>query len=140
MLFPSSNLYTSSLSSYYSGQECELKPACIIQPKSAVQVASAVSILAGHGVPDNVREGCRFAVRSGGTAAFAGSANIAGGVTIDLGSMNQVTINADRTLTAVGPGARWSDVYGKLDPMGLSVLGGRFGRVGVAGLLTGGES
>ncbi|KAL8773027.1 MAG: hypothetical protein Q9209_002047 [Squamulea sp. 1 TL-2023] len=41
-------------------------------------------------------------------------------------------------MTSVGPGARWEDVYSKLDPLNLSVVGGRVLTVGVAGLTLGG--
>lgn len=39
---------------------------------------------------------------------------------------------------SVGPGATWDLVYGKLDPLGLSVAGGRVSGVGVGGLTLGG--
>ena len=70
--------------------------------------------------------------------SWAGAANIQHGVTIDLGLMNAVNVNDDRKITRVGPGARWADVYSKLDAMGLSVVGGRVSDVGVAGLTLGG--
>ncbi|KAI9780213.1 MAG: hypothetical protein M1816_003137 [Peltula sp. TS41687] len=81
---------------------------------------------------------CQFAVRGGGHTPFAGSANIEQGVTIDLSQMKAVTINENRSLTSIGPGARWVEVYLKLDAMELAVPGGRVGAVGVAGLTTGG--
>ncbi|KAL8786237.1 MAG: hypothetical protein Q9195_008293 [Heterodermia aff. obscurata] len=70
--------------------------------------------------------------------SWAGAANIQDGVTIDLGQMNAVVVNNERTITRVGPGARWSDVYSKLSPMNLAVVGGRVSDVGVAGLTLGG--
>ncbi|KAL8843930.1 MAG: hypothetical protein Q9176_001625 [Flavoplaca citrina] len=51
--------------------------------------------------------------------------------------MNRLIVSRDETLTAVGPGVRWQDVYAKLEPMGLSVVGGRAGSVGVSGLTLG---
>lgn len=47
-------------------------------------------------------------------------------------------MSADRKKTSIGPGNRWADVYTKLDAQGLAVPGGRFGTVGVGGLVTGG--
>ena len=70
--------------------------------------------------------------------SWAGAANIQDGVTIDLGQMKSVVVNDERTITQVGPGARWSDVYSKLSPMDLSVVGGRVSDVGVAGVTLGG--
>ena len=71
--------------------------------------------------------------------SWAGAANIQDGVTIDLGLMNDVTVSRDNAITSVGSGARWQDVYLKLDAMNLSVAGGRVYDVGVGGLLLGGE-
>jgi len=71
---------------------------------------------------------------------WAGAANIDDGVTIDLGTMNDVTVNDALTVASVGAGARWFDVYSKLDSLGLSVVGGRDSNVGVAGLTLGGLS
>ena len=90
---------------------------------------------------------------------WAGSANIQGGVTIDLSSINQVYVSKNRLVTSVGPGARWGDVYSHLDAMDLAVAGGRVSEgksiilskkwpdsylilqaVGVGGLLVGGWS
>ena len=82
---------------------------------------------------------CRFAIRGGGHTSFAGSANIAHEITIDLRAMNSVTVSNDNTTTAVGGGAKWVDVYQKLDALNLAVSGGRSNLVGVGGLSTGGE-
>ena len=81
---------------------------------------------------------CKFAVKSGGHAAFAGASNIDNGIAIDLAKLNQVAVSADKTQTSVGPGNVWYDVYSKLDPMGLSVIGGRVSAIGVGGLTLGG--
>ena len=82
---------------------------------------------------------CQFAVKSGGHAAFAGASNIQNGITIDLINLKQVKVSDDRTLTRVGVGNRWLDVYSKLDKQGLSVVGGRVADIGVGGLTLGGE-
>jgi FAD/FMN-containing dehydrogenase len=80
----------------------------------------------------------KFAVRSGGHTVWAGSNNINNGVTVDLGLMNDVTLDKNASVASIGPGARWMNVYGALDPDGWTVPGGRAGSVGVAGFLTGG--
>ncbi|MCJ1413431.1 hypothetical protein MMC19_007536 [Ptychographa xylographoides] len=86
-----------------------------------------------------VTHACKFAVRGGGHMSWAGAANIdASGVTIDLSAMKQVEVSDDRTITSVGGGARWEDVYLKLDALDLAVSGGRVAAVGVGGLITGG--
>ena len=70
--------------------------------------------------------------------SFAGAANIDGGVTIDLGGMKDIAVSPDNTTTSVGGGARWVDVYQKLDALGLAISGGRVFDVGVGGLTLGG--
>ncbi|EHK99724.1 putative 6-hydroxy-D-nicotine oxidase [Glarea lozoyensis 74030] len=49
-----------------------------------------------------------------------------------------VSLNSDRTVAKVGAGNNWYDVYKVLDPLGISVVGGREAGVGVGGLLLGG--
>jgi FAD/FMN-containing dehydrogenase len=80
----------------------------------------------------------KFAVRSGGHTVWAGSNNIANGVTVDLGLMKDVKLDKNTSTTSIQPGARWVNVYSALDPEGYTVPGGRAGTVGVAGFLTGG--
>jgi UDP-N-acetylenolpyruvoylglucosamine reductase len=73
---------------------------------------------------------CPFAVRSGGHASWAGASNTEGGVVIDLRALNTVEISTDKSVVLVGAGAPWDAVYEKLDPLGLSVNGGRASGVG----------
>lgn len=70
---------------------------------------------------------------------WAGAANINNGVTIDLSEIKQVVVSDNHSITSVGGGARWEDVYLKLDAMDLAVSGGRVAMVGVGGLTTGGS-
>ncbi|WPG99208.1 Hypothetical protein R9X50_00201900 [Acrodontium crateriforme] len=77
-------------------------------------------------------------MRSGGHAPFQSSASIVEGVTIDLQSLNQVTVSADTKTVNIGPGNRWGDVYARLAPQGLATSGGRVASVGVGGLVLGG--
>ena len=105
-------------------------PACRLASLSTKDVSIAVEILS--------QSMCKFAVRGGGHMSWAGAANIQDGVTIDLGLMKAVTVSPDSKTASVGSGARWQDVYLKLDAMSLSVAGGRVYDVGVGGLLLGG--
>ena len=130
--------YTESLASYFSAQESHLKPACIIRPRSTTEVVTAVSYLVeankSHGIGS-----VKFAIRSGGHACIAESANLSDGVTIDLRSLNTIELNDDSTQVSIGTGASWGEVYRKLDPLGLAVPGGRHSQVGVGGLTLGGK-
>ncbi|KAL8854847.1 MAG: hypothetical protein Q9221_000353 [Calogaya cf. arnoldii] len=131
--FPGSPLFQSQQNGpggYWSANEAEIVSSCRLAPRNAQEVSTAVKLL--------VQANCRFAVRGGGHMFWAGAANIQDGVTIDLSQMDRVVVSRNRKLTAVGAGARWQDVYSKLDPMNLSVVGGRVGSVGVSGLTLGG--
>ena len=69
---------------------------------------------------------------------WAGAGSIEGGVTIDLSNMKEVVVSPDKSMVTLGPGSRWGEVYPKLENAGVAVSGGRWGNVGVGGLLTGG--
>ncbi|KAL8831549.1 MAG: hypothetical protein Q9170_005249 [Blastenia crenularia] len=116
---------------YWSENERDVIPACRITPNTARDVAKAVGDLA--------HARCRFAIRGSGHMFWAGAANIQNSVTIDLSRMNDIVLSEDRQTVSIGPGVRWQDVYTALDPMNLSVVGGRAGTVGVAGLTLGGK-
>ncbi|KAL8889162.1 MAG: hypothetical protein Q9215_003501 [Flavoplaca cf. flavocitrina] len=121
--------YVEQQNRYWSAQQQETLPACRVTPKNAVDVA--ISLLVTKYLD------CPFAVKSGGHAAFAGASNIQGGLAFDLSSLRQVEVSRDRAVTKVGAGNRWVDVYSKLDPLGLSVIGGRVADIGVGGLTLG---
>lgn len=69
---------------------------------------------------------------------WAGSNNIADGVTIDLGFLNLTQYEPDTKTVCIGPGAKWKDVYAELEKYGRVVVGAREAEVGVGGFLLGG--
>lgn len=134
--YPSSTTYSSSSSSYWSTQEESLSPSCIVTPISPTDVVTVIKTL---NLLNKGGSGCKFAVRGGGHTPWAGSANINGGVTIDMRSVSDVSISADRSVASVGAGAIWGDVYRRMDALNLTVVGGRGSSIGIGGLLTGGK-
>jgi FAD/FMN-containing dehydrogenase len=135
--YPVSVTYTSSISSYFWGQE-KLAPACIFTPKSASDVSIAIATLSQI---HNANAGdSLFAIRSGGHSPVSGAANGNGGVTIDMRSMNSINVSSDQSVVTVGAGTIWDQVYEKLDPMNLTVAGARVAGLGVGGFLTGGKA
>ena len=138
--FPNSDGYTSSLRSYYALQSQQHAPSCIIRPQDNRQVSVAVTVLTYAARTMNAM-GLRrpiFSIRGGGHSTSMTSVNN-DGIVIDLSRMKTIQINDEQTVTSIGPGAKWVDVYLKLDAMGLAVPGGRVADVGVAGLTTGGS-
>ncbi|KAF2400505.1 FAD-binding domain-containing protein [Trichodelitschia bisporula] len=128
--------YTAMGKTYASSRAGDLQPGCFVLPENAQDVAAAVGLL-GQDRWTRVDE-CKFAVRAGGHTPWPGANNIERGVTIDLSKLKEVTPSPDRSWLAVGAGNRWLEVYSKIEPLGLAVSGGRWGNVGVGGLLTGG--
>ncbi|KAL8932158.1 MAG: hypothetical protein Q9216_006943 [Gyalolechia sp. 2 TL-2023] len=123
------NLYQKSVASYFSVQD-RLRPNCFVTPTTTKDVSKIVKLLS--------EASCKFAIKAGGHGQPVGASNIVDGVTIDLVRMNDVTLSADKTTAAVGPGAKWAQVYSVLDAQGYAIPGGRAGGVGVGGLTTGG--
>ncbi|CZT41666.1 related to 6-hydroxy-d-nicotine oxidase [Rhynchosporium secalis] len=115
---------------YWSVQQSEVTPVCRIDVKLAKDISTTVKV--------SKLTQCPFAVKSGGHAAFAGGSSIQNGILINLAKLNEITLSEDRQTTRVGPGNNWYDVYQALDPLGVSVVGGREAGVGTGGLILGG--
>ncbi|KAL3446808.1 hypothetical protein BJX65DRAFT_318499 [Aspergillus insuetus] len=106
-------------------------PGKIALSSSTDDVATIVGTLAK--LPQAV-----FAIRSGGHSPNPGWANAALGITIGLQQLNNVHVSCDGCIASVGSGTRWVDVHRVLDSLELEVIGGKFGSVGVGGLILGG--
>jgi FAD/FMN-containing dehydrogenase len=86
-----------------------------------------------------VEENASFAIKSGGHGMYMGASNVEGGVTIDLARLNSFELSENGKSAKIGAGAKWGEVYAILDPLGLTVSGGRVSSVGVTGFLLGGK-
>ncbi|MFD8502234.1 FAD-binding protein [Streptomyces sp. NPDC059687] len=106
------------------------RPAVVVLPQSAADVAAALRMARGRRLP--------LAVRSGGHGLSGRSTNN-GGLVVDLSAMRRVEV-VDRAarLVRVEAGARWARVARTLAPYGLAISSGDHGNVGVGGLATGG--
>ncbi|KAI0103999.1 Glucooligosaccharide oxidase [Nemania sp. FL0031] len=129
--YPISATYNASLATYYSAQERDIDPACIFRPTSTSEVSKFVQLVTAN-------RGTRFAVRGGGHTLFSGAANIDGGITVDMRSMNSVVLSNDHRVAQLGPGGIFSDVYPQLTDYNLTVMGARVPGIGVGGFVTGG--
>ncbi|QSZ29963.1 hypothetical protein DSL72_004481 [Monilinia vaccinii-corymbosi] len=136
--YPNSPKYSTFLSSFYSKQEAEQSPSCIVSPTSAAEVSISVSILSFLANYTGFSPSCQFAIRSRGHGPNALAANIDKGVTIDLRALRKIDVTKDKSVVSVGPAASWGEVYSKLDKLQISVPGGRIDTVGVGGLTIGG--
>ncbi|KAJ5124082.1 uncharacterized protein N7515_007907 [Penicillium bovifimosum] len=130
------SIYTASLSSYYTGYERDLYPSCIFRPTSAAEVSKFLQFVGSDEYSTSPLP--QFAIRGGGHTLFTGAANINGSVTVDMRSMNSLTLSEDRKIASVGGGSIFSDIYPRLVPHNLTVMGGRVPGIGVGGFTTGG--
>lgn len=129
-------VYRQSQSSYYTGQERDLKPSCIFRPTRTSEVSQFIKLIKADDKGGN--QTAQFAIRGGGHSLFSGAANINGGVTVDMRSMKSVVLNHDHKVASVGGGAVFSDVYPQVVPYNLTVMGGRVPGIAVGGFTTGG--
>ena len=89
VFYPQEANYEASINSYFY-QQARLAPQCIVYPKNASDVSRIVKIIAGMQV--------KAAIRGGGHTPFANAANIDNTVTIDLSSMNTVSLGTGHTI------------------------------------------
>ncbi|RYP10556.1 hypothetical protein DL765_008060 [Monosporascus sp. GIB2] len=134
ILLPGSAEYEKDNSSYFSAFEVEVRPSYIAKPTSVKQVQDLIQALRLY----VLSEECRIAIRGSGHTPFAGSANVQNGVTIDMRGLKGVRLSNDMSVVEIGVGETWATVYAELEKHGLTVAGGRVGRIGVAGFILGG--
>lgn len=107
-----------------------LQAYCLFEPTSAKDVAGALKILKDTQM--------KFAVRGGGHMPVPEAAGIGDGVLISTEKLNMMQLSSDKKIAQLGPGLRWDIVYDWVSKYNLGVAGGRYGPVGVPGLLLGG--
>jgi FAD/FMN-containing dehydrogenase len=128
ILLPDSELYQKQNGSYLSGQESDIQPACIFQPKTKEDVSHFVQSIK----PLAINGEMAFAIRGAGNMPLPGCANIQAGITLDLSQLNDIELNDG--VVSIGAGARWGAVNEKVQAAGLAVTGGRSGTGGIGGL------
>ena len=139
--------FEKSMNTYWAKQERVVMPSCVIRPRAAEQLGTAITIIKNEyderekNVKDseNACTGGLFAIRGGGHSPVAHSASIEDGVLIDMCHFSDVTPSKDRSNVTIGAGARWGKVFEALDANHLAVAGGRNSAVGVGGLVLGGK-
>jgi FAD/FMN-containing dehydrogenase len=70
---------------------------------------------------------------------FKGAATLDQGIVIDLARLPSAGLSHDGKTMTVSPARKWDDLYEELDPLNLTVIGGRVAGVGVGGLVLGCE-
>lgn len=120
IVWPSNILkYQREINAYYSQACGDLLPRCILYPEDAVDVEKIFQRLAQSDVD------VPFAVKSGGYNHNVGFNSVKDGILISLSRMRYIDISTDLSAVDIGPGARWGQVQEALDPLNLTVVGGR---------------
>ncbi|KAL2833627.1 hypothetical protein BJY01DRAFT_253384 [Aspergillus pseudoustus] len=111
-------------------ETCLATPSCVLLPHFSQDVSSAIQIISRTHSP--------FAILCGGHMPIPGAASTNSGVLISLHKLNTLSLVDEGKTIQIGTGNRWSDVYNYTAQFNLAVNGGRYGQVGVGGLLLGG--
>jgi FAD/FMN-containing dehydrogenase len=105
------------------------RPALIVQPTSAADVAAVIEFAAAHRLLLGIK---------GGGHNIGGTALASRGLTLDMSRMREVTVDRDARRVHAGPGCRLADVDRATQRHGLATVLGFVSEVGIAGLTLGG--
>jgi hypothetical protein len=114
----------------WDAKQQETQSACRVEPSSAQDVSSILTIL--------LNNWCNFAVKGGGHSRDADDSVSVGGVTIDLQLMKSLKVAPDRKSVSLGSGHVLYTMYHGLEAFNLSTIGGRVADVGLGGYALGG--
>ncbi|KIK57952.1 hypothetical protein GYMLUDRAFT_171900 [Collybiopsis luxurians FD-317 M1] len=127
VFLPGTLQYTSDVSHWLASSAALAK--CSVRPKTVQEVATVLALLGKTSTP--------FAVKGGGHTSNPGFSSTSG-VQISLDNFAGVVYDKNAGTVTIGASLVWDEVYLALEQYGVTVLGGRFPSVGVAGLLLGG--
>ena len=107
-------------------QYMAVRPKLVVRCTTPADVAEAIAFSRRHGL--------EVAVRAGGHS-FAGRSSTRG-LLIDLSPMNHVRLAEG--IATMGAGSLLGEIYGRLEPEGMTIAAGACPSVGIAGLTLGG--
>ncbi|KAF9261637.1 FAD-binding domain-containing protein [Marasmius fiardii PR-910] len=129
---PDDPQYTNGTRSAWNVFNTEYMPACVVFPREASHVQTAMKTVYEFRV--------RYAVQAGGHSAMKGWNSVQNGILIMFTFMNDVSYDPQRNTITLLPGVRWGEAADALEPLGVAPVGGRVSDVGTGLLLGGGLS
>lgn len=129
ILLPDSGEFAERNASYYSVLLGQVKPSLIVRARTATDVSNFVKAIKPF-----VDQGVKVAIRGAGQQPTPNCSNIQNGITLDLVDLNDIEVDEQSGIVRLGAGARWEDVYGKVQERGLGVTGSRSAKGGIGGL------
>ncbi|KAF9472666.1 FAD-binding domain-containing protein [Pholiota conissans] len=127
VFYPGDPLYDKGI--YHYSAWSSQKSKCVVEAGSPQDVGKILFILGRTKTP--------FAVKGGGHATNPGFSS-SPGVLISMYRFSEITYHAASNTADIGVGLICDDVYATLDPLGVTVLGGRVTGLGIAGFTLGG--
>lgn len=121
--------YIQSTKKYFSSEQAQNKPSCVVGPTSYSDVQTAVKVIRQFN--------STLAVKAGGHQTNNYWSSTAGGVLIDLINMRTKTYDSSTQTGYYQPGNKWADLYPYYENLGVIPVGGRIADVG-SGLSLGG--
>ncbi|KAJ7075111.1 FAD-binding domain-containing protein [Mycena belliarum] len=125
-------MYEAAATNAWNLQNTEYKPTCIVFPRTAAHVQTAmVAIYTAES---------HYAVQAGSHSAMKGWNTVQDGVLIIFSNMKNVSYDAVKDSIVLEPGIHWEEAITALEPYGVAPVGGRVGGVGTGLFLGGGLS
>ncbi|CAJ2500461.1 Uu.00g033140.m01.CDS01 [Anthostomella pinea] len=106
-------------STYQSGLNIDISPACLFQPQTEEEVANFLNTIR----PFVIAGGAAFAIAGGGRQPAPDCSNINDGITVNLSLLKCIDVQVGRV--SIAAGELWSSVYDKLGEQGLGCAGSR---------------
>ncbi|KAF8182932.1 hypothetical protein BJ912DRAFT_562318 [Pholiota molesta] len=127
VFYPGDPLYEKGIFHYATSSTQNSK--CVVEAGTPQDVGKILIILGRTRTP--------FAVKGGGHAMNPGFSSTPG-VHISMYRFSEIQYNPTSDTADIGTGLICDDIYAALDPLGVTVLGGRVSGIGVAGFTLGG--
>ncbi|KAJ7629601.1 hypothetical protein B0H17DRAFT_1284415 [Mycena rosella] len=136
VFYPGSSEYAADIF-HHSASSSTQESVCSVEPGTAQDVARILQLVGSTRTP--------FAVKGGGHSWNPGFSSTPG-IQIAMTRFNTVAYSktsqyqrqAPNGVVTFGAGMVWNDIYAALDPLNITVVGGRVVGVGAAGFLLGG--